>query len=165
MINRLLSNSLQPLSEEDLRPLTEALSNMDEIQNQLEILKKSLQAATNIQTVYKQYNYACLLKKLQTFAKEEEQFNEIEKKIAHLKKLKENAKKQIDLIINKSEELNNEQKRIEDELSDLAQSDLLQVAKDVQRYKIDLEQEKNFFKIKLHKKEARIIFVLIHKTK
>ena len=31
MINRLLSNSLQPLSEEDLRPLTEALSNMDEI--------------------------------------------------------------------------------------------------------------------------------------
>lgn len=42
IINELLSESLQPLSEDDLRPLTEALSNMDEVQNRLEVLFRSI---------------------------------------------------------------------------------------------------------------------------
>ena len=155
MINRLLSNSLQPLSEDDLRPLTEALSNMDEIQNQLEILKKSLQAAMNIQTIYKQYNYACLYKKLQSYAKEDAQWIELEKKIKHLENVKEKTKEEIENLINQSEELKNEKKRIEDELSDLAQSDLLQIAKDVQRYKLDLEQEKRHLDNKISQETSK----------
>lgn len=155
MINRLLSNSLQPLSEEDLRPLTEALSNMDEIQNQLEIMKKSLQAAISIKGIYQQYNFASLSKKLQAYQKEENQYQEIEAKIKQLKKSKEQASKQIEMIFNEMEELKSEKKLVEDELSDLTQSDLLQVAKDVQRYKADLEQEKKHLQNKTQQEKNK----------
>ena len=148
MINRLLSNSLQPLSEDDLRPLTEALSNMDEIQNQLEILKKSLQAATSIQTVYQQYNYACLYTKLQAYLKERNLQKNYDEEIQNLEKTKEQAKKQLEIISNQKEKLTIEKNVLDEEFSDLAQNDLLQVVKDVQRYKEDLKQEKDLLQVK-----------------
>ena len=76
IINELLSESLQPLSEDDLRPLTEALSNMDEVQNRLEVLKQSQQAAKSIQNVYEQYNYALLDKKSLQYIEQKNKLDE-----------------------------------------------------------------------------------------
>ena len=45
MINEILSESLQPLSEDDLRPMSEAISNMDNIKDQLDALKQSYASA------------------------------------------------------------------------------------------------------------------------
>lgn len=80
MINEILSRSLQPLSEDDLRPMTEALSNMDDIQDQLEMLKQGYQAASLILKVYDQYNCSVLQKKA-SIALQEQKLLEKEQKI------------------------------------------------------------------------------------
>jgi len=81
IINELLSESLQPLSEDDLRPLTEALSNMDEVQSRLEVLKQSQQAAKSIQNVYEQYNYALLDKKSLQYIEQKNKLDELTKEL------------------------------------------------------------------------------------
>ena len=40
VIYEIMNNSLQPLSDDDLRPMSEAIENMDNIKDQLEVLKE-----------------------------------------------------------------------------------------------------------------------------
>ena len=58
-INEILAKSLQPLSEEDLRPMSDAITSMDNLQDELENLNNSLVAAKKIATamifIIKQY--------------------------------------------------------------------------------------------------------------
>ena len=51
-INEILSASLQPLSEDDLRPMSEAISNMDNLKDQLDALKLSVASAKSIYQVF-----------------------------------------------------------------------------------------------------------------
>ncbi len=62
-INELLAHSLQPLSEDDLRPMSEAITNMDNLQDELENMKVSLNAAKRIWQSYDTYNRAMLMDK------------------------------------------------------------------------------------------------------
>ena len=59
-INEILNASLRPLSEEDLRPMSEAIANMDALKDQLDALKASRQAASVILQVYEHYARALL---------------------------------------------------------------------------------------------------------
>ena len=61
VLNEILSNALQPLSEEDLRPMSEAIENMDQLKNRLEALKKSKIAAGNLNVIYENYIRSVLL--------------------------------------------------------------------------------------------------------
>lgn len=63
MINEILSESLQPLSEDDLRPMSEAISNMDNIKDQLDALKQSYASAKAVYQVFEQYSHAVLFEK------------------------------------------------------------------------------------------------------
>ena len=137
----MLSESLQPLSEDDLRPLTEALSNMDEVQNRLEVLKQSQQAAKSIQNVYEQYNYALLDKKSLQYVEQKNKFDELTKKQKELTEQKNHANKMILEIKKQLDDINVEKSVLEEEYSGLAKQDLLQLASDVQRYKEDLTQQ------------------------
>lgn len=56
VINDILSDSLQPLSDEDLRPMTEAIDNMDNLQLNLETQRKAGEAARKILAVFDDYN-------------------------------------------------------------------------------------------------------------
>lgn len=63
ILNEILSNSLPPLSDEDLRPMSEAIENMDNLKTRLRELETSKKAADKINDVYQQYNRAVLLEK------------------------------------------------------------------------------------------------------
>lgn len=67
IINDILSNSLQPLSEEDLRPMSEAIENMDGLKTNLDTLKDSMEAAGRIGRVYDRYNQIVLFDKAKQF--------------------------------------------------------------------------------------------------
>ena len=56
VIYEIMNNALQPLSDEDLRPMSEAIENMDNIKSQLEVLRESKKAADRLQTEYDRYN-------------------------------------------------------------------------------------------------------------
>ena len=63
VINDILSDSLQPLSDDDLRPMAEAIENMDTLQLNLEKQRKAYTAAQKIGRVFGAYNRKNLLEK------------------------------------------------------------------------------------------------------
>ncbi len=63
VINEILSESLPPLSDEDLRPMSEAIENMDNIKTRIDALVESQKAADRILQVYDRYNKAVLYEK------------------------------------------------------------------------------------------------------
>lgn len=67
VIHEILSRSLQTLSEDDLRPLSEAIENMDSLATNLRVLEEASRAAEDIQKVYDKYNKAVLLEKAERY--------------------------------------------------------------------------------------------------
>ena len=70
VLNEILSNSLLMLSEDDLRPMSEAIENMDALKTNLDTLRDSLQAAGQIERIYDRYNQAVLFEKADRYLKE-----------------------------------------------------------------------------------------------
>ena len=68
VINEILSSSLQTLSEDDLRPMSEAIENMDSLKTNLDTLNESIRAARQIERVYEQYNQIVLYDKALLFS-------------------------------------------------------------------------------------------------
>lgn len=60
VLNEILSNSLPPLSDDDMRPMSEAIENMDNLKARMDSLERSVRAADRILEVYRQYNRAVL---------------------------------------------------------------------------------------------------------
>lgn len=73
VINDILSDSLQPLSDDDLRPMAEAIENMDNMTMNLKSRKEAHQAAEKINAELDKYNRFMLFDKAKefVFAKEE----------------------------------------------------------------------------------------------
>mgnify|MGYP000850272650 FL=1 len=67
VIYEIMENSLQPLSDEDLRPMSEAIENMDTISEQLEMLKNSRDAAVKVEKEYDRYNEFILFEKAKSY--------------------------------------------------------------------------------------------------
>ncbi|HBA96830.1 MAG TPA: TIGR02680 family protein [Lachnospiraceae bacterium] len=84
VINDILSKSLQTLSEDDLRPMSEAIENMDTTKTNLDNLSESIKAAKQIEKVYDQYNKAVLLEKAQLYLEAVNKYDKQEKEIGLL---------------------------------------------------------------------------------
>lgn len=63
VINDILSDSLQPLSDEDLRPMSEAIENMDTMSMNLKTRQEGKQAAEKINRILDKYNRLELFEK------------------------------------------------------------------------------------------------------
>ena len=63
-----MSTSLQTLSEDDLRPMSEAIENMDNLKTNLDTLNESIRGARQIEKVYDQYNQIVLYDKALLFS-------------------------------------------------------------------------------------------------
>ncbi|MDE7298854.1 MAG: TIGR02680 family protein [Lachnospiraceae bacterium] len=73
VVNDILSNSLQPLSDDDLRPMSEAIENMDNMNMNLKTLQEGKQAAEKINRVLDKYNRLCLFEKAGNYEENEKQ--------------------------------------------------------------------------------------------
>ena len=87
VINDILSSSLQTLSEDDLRPMSEAIENMDGMKTSLDTLKESISAIRQIEKVYDQYNEIVLYDKALLYTKAEKTVGRRKKKCFRLKKI------------------------------------------------------------------------------
>ena len=63
VINDILSDSLQPLSDEDLRPMSEAIENMDTMTMNLKSRQEALGAAERINRIFEKYSQLTLYEK------------------------------------------------------------------------------------------------------
>ncbi len=86
IINEILSRSLQTLSEDDLRPMSEAIENMDNQKTNLETLDDSVQAAEQIEKAFDQYNQIVLYDKALQFKSCAQECRKQEKKVKELEK-------------------------------------------------------------------------------
>lgn len=86
VINEILSCSLQTLSEDDLRPMSEAIENMDSLKTNLDNLMDSIQAARQIEKVYDKYNEIVLYDKALLYTDVMKKYADSEKKAAEIEK-------------------------------------------------------------------------------
>ena len=83
-IYNILTNSLKLLSEEDLRPMSESMENMDQLQNSLEEKEKALKSVNNIKYHYDKYNRFCLQEKAREFEFSNKEVNSKKRQIHSL---------------------------------------------------------------------------------
>lgn len=106
----ILANSLQTLTDEDLRPVSESIDNMNKTKEQLKFLKESKKAIDNIKGYYNTYNEYLLYSKAKRYIKENKAYKEamqdkenLENVITKNEKELEETKRQIDDIVAKIE--------------------------------------------------------------
>lgn len=108
-IYEVLTNSLKLLSEEDLRPMSESMENMDQLQNSLEEKERALRAVNNIKYYYDKYNRFCLLEKANDYDKSNKDVvaekKQIEKQLSNKKILQVEQKELENNVIKIREEI------------------------------------------------------------
>jgi len=91
-IYTILNNSQKTLSEDDLRPMAEAMDNMDSLNMKLMALEKSLKAAESLKESYHNYNKYILFSKSKDYLEKEGYINSLikerEKLLYHIEELR-----------------------------------------------------------------------------
>ncbi len=142
----ILNESLQTLTDEELRAMVDAMEKMDAIQNSLEHLKAAQKDGQNIQKEYTRYNQFMLGRKAMAYMRSSQKAEDLKRK------LEAEEERQEQLNQEESEKRNlagqGEQRKnlIDAELEGLKETDLDNVTKrlmDNQERKRKLEAEKN----------------------
>lgn len=97
----ILSGVLQPLLEDDLRPISEAIEDTNKTKEKIETLTRQTKALNNFLKTYQNYNEILLYNKALNFSEEEKNKKKCESKIKSLKQeLEENQKRFEEIKIN-----------------------------------------------------------------
>ncbi len=144
VVYEILENSLQQLSEDDLRPMSEAIENMDNIKGRLEVLKESKKAAEKIQDIYDRYNSFILFDKAKVYLNSSKEYEELLGEKRELEKKSEKAKDEFEDARLKIEDLKEKDRVAEEKKAQLDVHDSLKIKEKV----YDLDQ-----KIEVEKKD------------
>lgn len=124
VLNEILSSSLSPLSDEDLRPMSEAIENMDNLKTRLMELETGKKAADRINEVYQQYNRAVLYEKAERYMRSDQEYREYEKEYAAIQQKIEECSQNRQNEIEREEALNIEKTALQEKKERLDSSDI-----------------------------------------
>ena len=112
-VYEILNDSLQTLTDEDLRAMVDAMEKMDEIQYSLEMLNRAFADVKIIRTEYTRYNQYMLAKKAQAYIRKK---GEVEKAQQALEVQKQEIQYKEEVLREKSVQLEKleEQRRVEE---------------------------------------------------
>ena len=151
-LNEILNNALQPLSEDDLRPMTEAIENMDKIKDQVMMLEENVKATKQIISVYDQYNHRVLLDKIDNFLSVETETRNTNKAIQDMiTELKNTHDKKVALD-EENKKINLEILKLQDEKGSLLREDVESLVLQMNKDKEDVKEIKQ----NITKKEAQL---------
>lgn len=131
----ILTDSLKVLSEEDLRPMSESMENMDSYQDTLEQNKRALEGANKIKGAYDRYNRFILNEKAQSLIDFNNKLNELSQDVKKEETNLKNLKKDLDININETKNLKDELKKAEESYERLQNREELKLQKEL----LDLE--------------------------
>lgn len=137
VINEILSRSLQTLSEDDLRPMSEAIENMDNLKTNLDALSDSVRAAEQIEKAYDQYNEIVLYDKALFFSNASKECRKLERKAKDLMTQKEESIRLLSEETEHYEKLRQEEEVLKKEELSLRDSD----AARLKQQELTLEQQ------------------------
>lgn len=135
VVYEIMDNSLQQLSEDDLRPMSEAIENMDDIKIRLEELKESKKAAFKIKDVYDKYNRFIIYDKAKTYIDSHKDYEGSLLEKNKLKKDRDNSKVNYEHSSNRVEELTKEQRLFEEKKKKLDDHDSMKIIEEI--YNLD----------------------------
>lgn len=160
VINEILSSSLQTLSEDDLRPMSEAIENMDSLKTNLDTLKESIAGARQIERVYDQYNQIVLYDKALLYADAVKACQRCEEESRSLTKALEEKSREMGREKQHYEELVREERVLKEEKESLAGSDAARLKGEELKLEKELcekEEEKEKKKRQEEEKKDRIL--------
>lgn len=96
VIYEILKSSLSLLSEDDLRTMSEAMDNMDSLNNKLEELKKSKESAIKIRDSFNRYNLSQLYNKSRNYYSKKNQVENLNVDLQNLNLEKEERLKELE---------------------------------------------------------------------
>lgn len=152
VLNEILSSSLPPLSDEDLRPMSEAIENMDHLKSQLETLEESAKASEKILETYEQYNQCVLYEKAKGFLEAETAYEKAVNGLDSLDKEEENCRREYEVQGQRLLELQMEEETLKKQKEELDKNDLAQLVEKKKK----LEQEVQELKIQLESKTKNL---------
>ncbi len=123
VINDILSDSLQPLSDDDLRPMSEAIENMDTMNMNLRSRQEAKQAAEKIDRVYDRYNRLVLLEKASKLERENEHLRQLKTAAENRKAELQGCREKIGQLEQERNELDAKKDSMEKEKDSLNRSD------------------------------------------
>lgn len=148
----ILNESLQTLSDEDLRTMVDAMEKMDEIQDSLDMLNRAFADVKIIRNEYIRYNQYMLAKKAQSYLKKKEEVEGAQQEYDEKQNEKNVLRSELQNIAIRLEELSNEEKLAETEINGLLDTDLEEIDHKLQLAK----KEKEEIQDKSHKLEVKI---------
>lgn len=140
VIYDIMNNSLQPLSDEDLRPMSEAIENMDNIKSQLEVLKESKKAADRLKNEYDKYNRFVLLEKAKNLLEARQQLDKTRQEVQQLEKAGEEYRRAYEQADSNLEQLRTTQKVLEHKKRELEQHDSFRAKQELDKREQLLQQ-------------------------
>ncbi len=152
VVNDILSDSLQPLSEDDLRPMSEAIESMDTTSMNLKARQEAKQAAEKINRILDKYNRLELLRKAVNLDENQKEQQALEKEEKTQSQTIQNYEKCVADLEKKKQDLEIQKPVIEKELESLKESDAVELKK----REIDLTNEINEKKNTLAEKELQL---------
>lgn len=156
----ILSNSLRPLSDEDLRPVSESIDNMNKTKEQLKFLKQSQKAINKIKGYYEEYNKYLLYSKAKRYILENNNYNKSKIEQDEIKEtIQKNQNKLID-IKNKIQDLDAKIKAVNLQEENLRNSKAWNIQKELTTIEEELKelnktQEEKQTRIEINEKEEK----------
>ena len=123
VVSDILSDSLQPLSDEDLRPMSEAIENMDTMNLNLKAREAGYQAAEKIQRVLDRYNRLTLFEKADRCCENQKKLSEAEREARSQAEETERSRKRVLALEQEISELDARRDALEKERESLSKSD------------------------------------------
>ena len=144
VINDILSDSLQPLSDDDLRPMSEAIENMDTMNMNLKNRKEAKQAAEKIQGVFSKYNQKLLYEKSDRYEQAEIKLENARTQQKEQEKKLSECRQNIEKLQVEHQELDAKHESMEKERESLNKSDAVALKRREAELTTELEgQQKN----------------------
>lgn len=129
VINEILSDSLQPLSDEELRPMSEAIENMDTMSMNLKNRQEAKQAADKINRVLEKYHKVVLYEKAEHYEECKNRLSELEKEARNYSSQVEIYEKRVQELRQEKIELEARKEAMEKEKDSLSKSDAVNLKK------------------------------------
>lgn len=152
VVNDILSSALQPISDEELRPMAEAIENMDSQSMSLKQRESAKMAAERITRAYGRYNTFMLYEKARLAAEKKRLCDRTARDISEGKAKKEELSRALDKLVEEMETLQSQHEAMEKERDTLRDSGAVTLKKK----QLELIKEKQQFSQSTGKKEMRL---------
>ncbi len=155
----ILNESLQTLSDEDLRTMVEAMEKMDEIQDSLDLLNRAFSDVKIIRTEYTRYNQYMLAKKAQFYLKKKEETESAQQEYEEQQKEKQKLSDALQDFQTRLQELAEQKKLAETERNGLLDTDLQEMDRKLEnarKEKAEMQEKEHRLAVKIDEYKEKI---------